>query len=464
VAGWERRTLLGGIALVPNDRFPRMLGRIGTVALWCLALLLTFLAINSNAPYLVWLRGTGHLVLFAIAIGVPLVLIRRGAWRCGRATNRVLVVLWCVPVVALMWTQTRFALDKADVLGTDPAVAHLLGRHFVVGYAAPEEAAVLAEKGLIAGVYVTRHNARGRTAADLKAEIAGLQVRRSGAGLPPLIVAADQEGGIVAHLAPPLPRQPALATLADLLPDGRESRAEAFGRSQGEALAGIGVTLNLAPVLDLRPRWTRNRFDFHTLIRQRAISDDPAIVSAIGLGYVRGLEASGVRAAVKHFPGLGRVAADTHHFSARLETPRAELEATDWRPFREVLAGSNAALMVGHVRLAAIDPDRPASHAQRVLDGLLRKQWNYQGVIITDDLVMGAIYGGEVCKAVVEALNGGADLLLVAYDGAQFYRIFGCAKQALARGELDLAMLRASEARLQHWRGTAAPAHIAGAP
>ena len=64
----------------------------------------------------------------------------------------------------------------------------------------------------------------------------------------------------------------------------------------------------------------------------------------------------------------------------------------------------------------------------------------------------------------VEALNGGADLLLVAYDGAQFYRIFSCAKDALARGDLDLAMLGASEARLQRWRGTGAPARIAGAP
>jgi beta-N-acetylhexosaminidase len=109
--------------------------------------------------------------------------------------------------------------------------------------------------------------------------------------------------------------------------------------------------------------------------------------------------------------------------------------------------------MVGHVALTAVDPDRPASHSKAVLGHLIRRQWNYQGVIITDDLVMGAIYGGDVCKAVVEALNGGADLLLVAYDGTQFYRVFGCARRALERGELDLAMLGASEARLQRWSG-----------
>jgi beta-N-acetylhexosaminidase len=83
-----------------------------------------------------------------------------------------------------------------------------------------------------------------------------------------------------------------------------------------------------------------------------------------------------------------------------------------------------------------------------VIDGIVRKQWNYQGVIITDDLVMGAVYGRNICTAVVEALNAGVDLLLVAFDSSQFYRIFACAADAAARNKLDPDMLRASEARL----------------
>src|SRR6185369_14871657 len=197
-----------------------------------------------------------------------------------------------------------------------------------------------------------------------------------------------------------------------------------------------------------KPEARRNRLDFNTLIGQRAISSDPATVSAIALPYVRGLEASGVGAVVKHFPGLGRVSADTHHFTAELDTPREELEASDWRPFKDVLSGSRAQLMIGHVRLRTIDPDRPASHSRRVVDGLIRKQWHYQGVVITDDLVMGAIYQHDVCTAVVEALNAGVDLLLVAFDGAQFYRIFACASAGLDRGRLDPETLRASDKRL----------------
>jgi len=106
-------------------------------------------------------------------------------------------------------------------------------------------------------------------------------------------------------------------------------------------------------------------------------------------------------------------------------------------------------LMIGHVTLTAVDPDRAASHSKRVVDGIIRNRWNYQGVVITDDLVMGAIYQHDVCTAVTEALNAGVDLLLVAYDGAQFYRIFSCASAASSEGKLDAAMLRNSEARLK---------------
>jgi beta-N-acetylhexosaminidase len=151
---------------------------------------------------------------------------------------------------------------------------------------------------------------------------------------------------------------------------------------------------------------------------------------------------------VKHFPGLGRVRGDTHHFSADLDTSVDELETSDWQPFKRALAGSRAMLMVGHVRLAAVDPDRAASHSKKAIDGIIRGRWNHQGVIITDDLVMGAIYQHDVCTAVMEALNAGVDLLLVAYDGAQFYRIFACAAAAEGEGRLDLAMLAASKARL----------------
>ena len=422
--------------------------RVGIILIWLAGPGLIFAAVNKNDPYLISLRGPGNIILATASIVTVVILIRRGYWGRGIA-GRLLILLWCLPSLAMLGADASFEWRKRAVLRTDGAQAHSLGRHFIVGYSSFPEVAVLAEKGLIAGVYITRHNVVGSTTARLKEEISALQEKRRAAGLPPLIVAADQEGGIVSHLAPPLTKLPALSTLASLAPDVRAGEAEAFGRTHGRELAALGVNMNLAPVLDLRPEMKRNRFDFNTLIRYRAISDDPAVVADIARAYVNGLEASGVGATVKHFPGLGRVRSDTHHFSADLDALLDELESSDWIPFRKVLAGSKAQLMIGHVTLTAVDPDRAASHSKRVVDGIVRKKWNYQGVVMTDDLVMGAIYQRNVCTAVVEALNAGVDLLLVAFDGAQFYRIFTCAIAASAGGRLDAAMLGDSEVRLK---------------
>ncbi len=422
---------------------------VRTTLLWIVGLVLVLVGINSNDPYLVPMRGMGNLLL-AIASGVVLLmLLRRGGWRGRPWAARLLVILWCLPSLALLAAHGVFEFRKQRVLRTEPALARSLGQHFIVGYRSFDEVAPLAEKGLIGGIYVTGRNVTGRTAGALKAEIAALQARRQAAGLPPLIVATDQEGGIVSHLAPPLTRLPALASLADLAPDRRKAEAEEFGRIHGRELASLGINLNFAPVLDLRPEAKRNRLDFNTLISQRAISDDPAKVSTIAGAYIHGLESAGVNATVKHFPGLGRVRADTHHFTANLDTPVSELEASDWRPFRDVLSTTSARLMVGHVALSALDPGRPASHSKAVIDGLIRKTWNYQGIVMTDDLVMGAIYQHDVCTAVVEALNAGVDLLLVAYDGAQFYRLFACATDAAAQDGFDAVMLHDSATRLR---------------
>ncbi|MGX9428368.1 MULTISPECIES: glycoside hydrolase family 3 N-terminal domain-containing protein [Bradyrhizobium] len=422
--------------------------RVVIIGLWFAGLVLALVAANKNEPYLAVLRGTGNIVLVVTSGVVVVVLLLRGSWRQG-FSRRLLVLFWCLPPLLMLGAHLTFELRKREVLQVDTVQVRSLGPHFMVGYSSVSAVTVLAEKGLIGGIYVSKHNLRRKSAEALKAEIAALQDKRRAAGLPPLIVAADQEGGIVSHLSPPLTKLPALATLAEMTPDLRKAKAEEFGRIHGQELAALGVNLNFAPVLDLRPEAGRNRFDFNTLIGRRAISADPAIVGEIAQAYVHGLEAFGVGATVKHFPDLGRVRADTLHFSAELSTSADELEASDWRPFRDVLANSKAQLMVGHVTLTAIDPDHAASHSKRVVDGIIRNKWNYQGIVMTDDLVMGAIYQHSVCDAVVEALNAGVDMLLVAFDGAQFYRIFACALDASRQGKLDPAMLRQSEARLR---------------
>jgi beta-N-acetylhexosaminidase len=416
---------------------------------WSSGLLFTIAGAFNNHPFLLSLRGPKTVVMSATSLLMIALLWRWGFWRRAGLAGRWLAVLWLLPPLSLLAAAESFEITRRGVLQTEPALAGRLGRHFVVGYSSFEEVALLAEKGLIAGVYVGRGNVAQRKPPIIKAEIAALQERRRRAGLPLLIVAADQEGGVVSHLSPPLTRLPPLSTLAELPPDARAKKAEEFGRTHGRELASLGITLDFAPVLDLKPKDKRSRLDINTMTAERAISENPTVVSEVALAYVRGLESAGVGATVKHFPGLGRVRGDTHIVSADLDTPIDELEVSDWLPFKDLLAGTRAQLMVGHVSLTAVDRGRPASHSKAVIDGILRKKWNYQGVVITDDLVMGAVYGRNICTAVVEALNGGADLLLVAYDASQFYRIFACASEAAAQNGLDLEALRDSDARLE---------------
>lgn len=425
----------------------KMIRRLVTFLLLPMGLLLTFVSANIYDPYLIPLRGWWSVALVAGSLAVLGALVAGGYVRRG-ILGKLLILLWCLPPIAMASAVTIFQVHKHVVLDAEGKRAEALGRHFIVGYSSFDEIAALAKKGLIAGIYVAHHNIEGRTIDDVKNEIASLQNIRRDAGLPPLIVAVDQEGGIVSHMSPLLTPLPALSTLTPLPPEERLAKAESFGQIHGRELANIGVTLNFAPVADLLRQQPSNPLDFHSMISRRAISEDPAIVSDVALAYVRGLESAGIEGTLKHFPGLGRIRQDTHHFRADLSTPPAELEASDWLPFKQVLARSNAFLMVGHVAVTAIDPASAASHSKRVVSGLIRGQWGFQGIITTDDLVMGPIYEHGVCKAVVEALNSGVDLLLIAYDGLQFYRMYHCALTA-PQGSIDDTMLEKSAARLK---------------
>ena len=399
-------------------------------------------------PYLapVRSRATGAILLASVVAGI--ILYRRKDGTDAALAGKLLVLLWCLVPLGLLATIGAFEFRKHAILNSQDLRLKELGRHFVVGYTRFDDIGPLAERGLIGGIFVTSRNIRGGAPANLRAEIERLQRLRKTADLPPLMVTTDQEGGIVSRLSPPLTALPALSTLAGLPPQERVRNAWEFGLVHGRELSALGVTLNFAPVVDLRYERAPNPLDLHTQINRRAISDAPELVGEIASAYIRGLAAANVGAAIKHFPGLGRVPDDTHHFRATLNAPLTELETRDWQPFRQLLAQPNVHLMVGHVRLAALDPDRPASHSKKVVNDLLRKQWGFDGLVITDDLAMSAVYQHGICTAVVDALNAGVDVLLVSFDGQQFYRIFACAEAGLRGGKIGTALLAQSRGRL----------------
>jgi len=332
-----------------------------------------------------------------------------------------------------------FRWQKAEVLRGGAAYSRI-GQHFVVGFRDFDEVRPLAERGLIGGIYVTRRNLKDETLASLREKIGELQLLRARAGLPPLFVMADQEGGSVSHLSPLIAPMPPLSSLVAAGAEDLESRARAYGEQQGRMLAEVGINMNLAPVVDLKIESAENWLDRHTRIGKRAIASDPLIVTRVASAYGEGLAASGVQPTVKHFPGLGRVRADTHLVKASLSLSPAE-KAADWLPFREVTARTGAAMMLAHVLLPEIDPKMPVSLSRTVVQEVLRKKdgegWNYQGMLITDDLNMGAVYGYGIGKAAIAALEAGVDLILISYDPDQYYRAIHACAAVLRTGLAD---------------------------
>lgn len=423
------------------------------ILLWIAALVCLAAACFSDGPYVLPLRNVAWLVsLVLAAIGLALTfLVWRGAalrlW-----SGRLLVLIWIAVPVAAVAVMIQGKLRMQAILQTQASTAQHLGKHFVVGYWNVREVRELARKGLIGGIFVTRRNA-AKGADALRLEIAELQAIRRSAGLPPLIVTADQEGGIVSQLSPPLSPVPALSEFAALPREVRIRDVKAHGERLGLELASIGINLNFAPVADLRSGRGVAMFDFYSQIARRAISDDPDVVTDVATAFIQGMAAQGVQATLKHFPGLGRVSEDTHHVIARIGADASTLGDTDWKPFREIAARTNAAVMAGHVIVDGVDPDWPASQSKALIDGVLRKGWRFEGLVVTDDLNMGAVFHRDLCAGVAASLNAGVDLLLVSYDGRQYYRIMQCVLAAHAQGKLDGAMLTKSAERLKRFFG-----------
>ncbi len=350
------------------------------------------------------------------------------------------------------WTAGKalyFNRVKWEVLNADKEALSGLGRHFVVGWTDDEEIRRLAAMGAIGGVYITSRNIRGKSFAEIKSEIRALQEIRKSNGLPPLFIAADQEGGLVSRLSPPLTRLPPLSFYSDR--GNVASIAARYGSAQAEGLARLGVNLNFSPVVDLKIGNAAHAANRFTRIDQRAISHDRDIVTAAALAYSQALEAHGVFPTLKHFPGLGRVAEDTHLQPGRLEASPDFLKANDWLPFMEITRKTGAFIMVGHVILGRIDPENPASSSSAVIQGVIRNGWGHEGVLITDDLTMGAVVRSKsgVEGAAVKSLNAGVDLLLISKDCDRYYSVMLAALEAREAEKLDPSILAKSDARIE---------------
>jgi beta-N-acetylhexosaminidase len=303
-----------------------------------------------------------------------------------------------------------------DIRGTslDAATADFLRRHH------------------IRAVCLFRHNLG--TEAEVKRLAADLrEVMGEGA-----LIGLDQEGGSVVR-ATFLPQAPAAMALGAA---GDEALAEAVGEAVGRGVRSLGINWDFAPVLDV------NNNPANPVIAERSFSEDPAEVTRLAGAWMRGALRAGVACCVKHFPGHGDTHMDSHSHLPVVDKPLSALEAMEFLPFRE-LKQDAPAMMTAHIVYPQLDAEHPATLSTKILGDLLRRDWGYEGVVITDSLVMKAIhdhYGHE--RAAVLALQAGADMVMALGSREDQQAAIAAIEKAQASGALPAALLSRACARL----------------
>jgi beta-N-acetylhexosaminidase len=224
---------------------------------------------------------------------------------------------------------------------------------------------------------------------------------------PPLL-ALDQEGGRVSRLEPFIGPTPSAAALAE---EG-EAAVFSFAGSTAKALRALGFNLDFAPVVDLCAPESPNG------IGDRAFGTDPDFVTHLAGSFLTALQGHGIAGCLKHFPGLGDTAVDSHLELPMVGRSLQRLMRDDLLPYRE-LRESSAAVMVGHGHYSCLNPQGPvpASCSPEVVTGLLRSELGYRGLVVSDDMEMGAVEGHDAAgDGAVRAIAAGCDLVLYCSD------------------------------------------------
>lgn len=266
----------------------------------------------------------------------------------------------------------------------------------------------------------------------------------NGDGIP-LFLSIDQEGGGVDRMPPEVRRTPGAYCVGQT---GSVPAAQSYGDVLAAECAAFGLNLDFAPVLDV---WSNPG---NTVIGQRAFSADARTVAGLGPAAARRMMDQGVIPAVKHFPGHGDTAVDSHVGLPVVDKSPEELEETELIPFRAAIqsAGTDGqvpAVMVAHILLTQLDPKRPASLSPAVVTGLLREELGFAGAVLTDDLTMGAVtqsYG--LGEAAVLAVEAGCDILLVCHGQDSVPAVRTALLEAVASGRITAERLDESVYRI----------------
>jgi len=257
----------------------------------------------------------------------------------------------------------------------------------------------------------------------------------------PLFLAVDQEGGRVARLREPFTLFPGNSAMGKD-PDPLD-RAREFGLVTAHEMKMVGLNMNLAPVVDVQ----KGEPEKH--LAGRTFGEDPEIVALLGRTVVRSLQENGVMAVAKHFPGLGRARIDPHFNLPKIEVGTKEMETSNLPPFEAAIDEGVSAVMTSHAIYPALDSDRPATLSPAILTRLLRHKMGFNGLIITDDLEMGAVSKHwTVAEGASGAFEAGADILLICKDQKNILEGIRLIRKKVLRGNIPFQKLQESNERI----------------
>ena len=314
----------------------------------------------------------------------------------------------------------------------------LIGQLFMVDFGEPspsEEVIRLIAEGGVGGVVLFDKNIRdpGQVASLTNA----LQRHAAAVRRPPLLVAADQEGGPVVRL-----RGTHFPSAMAFGAAGSDDLVAAAAEVTARELRAVGIHFNFAPDLDV------NSNPANPVIGVRSYGEDPALVARLGTRAITAMQAVGVLATAKHFPGHGDTAQDSHLALPTVAHPRDRLEAMEFPPFREAIRAGVAAVMTAHVVYPALDADHPATLSPAII-GMLRAEMGFGGIVVSDSMRMRAIADllgpGE---AAVQAVLAGVDLILALGPTEVQWEALRGVRAAAAGGRIPPARIREAAERV----------------
>jgi beta-N-acetylhexosaminidase len=259
---------------------------------------------------------------------------------------------------------------------------HIAGQRLMLGFDGAELNSglkYLIREMKIGGIILFSRNIPGspQNPEQLKQLCQSAQEYAASCGQPPLFISIDQEGGRVARLKSPFTQFSGNPVMKS------EDDAEIVAKTMASELNSVGINMNLAPVMDIA--------DDKSLMADRVFGNDPQWVSRMGVKMIETLQANSIMAVAKHFPGIGRTSLDSHLDLPISDAAKSEMDNFELLPFNAAVQHKTAGIMLSHVLYKQLDPDFPASLSVPIARDLLRREMGFDGLVMTDDLDMGAI-------------------------------------------------------------------------